>query len=406
MNLIQKECASWRDPQGSIYYLNNKIYRTIMPFAKTDFEAVRATGCIQYLIKTGMLLPEQQVDKKILGDIGEAAVTVLEHPRLPFISYPYEWPYSVLKSAALLQLDCHLKALRDNVTLQDATAFNIQFQGCKPIFIDHLSFKPYVEGEIWEGHKQFCEQFLNPLLLQAYLKVPYQTYYRGNLFGIPTEIIKQLLPKWRWFSWRVLTHVILQSTFQYQQPTTVAKTLNQFKLPKSALINILTGLRKWITSLEWNPARISPWRNYVNNNCYQEKEYQIKKEFVAEFVADVKPKMLWDLGCNTGEFALHALKHGAHYAVGFDNDLDALEMAWQQTQLQNQAFLPLFMDLMNPTPNQGWQQQERKGLFERRNADALLMLALSHHMVIGNNLSWPQFFDWLLPLAPDRKSVV
>ena len=41
-------------------------------------------------------------------------------------------------------------------TLSDATAYNIQFAGSAPVFIDHLSFRPYREGEIWAAHRQFC----------------------------------------------------------------------------------------------------------------------------------------------------------------------------------------------------------------------------------------------------------
>ena len=35
---------------------------------------------------------------------------VLRHERIPFVSYPYEWTFSMLKDAALLQLDLLLAA--------------------------------------------------------------------------------------------------------------------------------------------------------------------------------------------------------------------------------------------------------------------------------------------------------
>src|SRR3546814_6517392 len=46
-------------------------------------------------------------------------------------------------------------------------SYNIQFDGPRPVFIDVLSFRRYREGEFWTGHRQFCEQFLNPLLMRA-----------------------------------------------------------------------------------------------------------------------------------------------------------------------------------------------------------------------------------------------
>ena len=53
-----------------------------------------------------------------------------------FVSYPYEWPFALLKRAAILHLDVHLRALDHGVTLTDASAYNVQFRGMRPVFID------------------------------------------------------------------------------------------------------------------------------------------------------------------------------------------------------------------------------------------------------------------------------
>jgi len=80
-----------------------------------------------------------------------------------FVSHPYEWCFAALREAALLHLDLHV-ALAAGFTLSDAAAYNVQFQGTRPVFIAHLSLRPYREGELWDGHRHFCMQFLNPLL--------------------------------------------------------------------------------------------------------------------------------------------------------------------------------------------------------------------------------------------------
>ena len=59
----------------------------------------------------------------------------------PYVSYPYEWSFSQLKAAALHHLDFNLFLLDQGATLIDASAYNIQFIGSKPIFIDLLSIK-------------------------------------------------------------------------------------------------------------------------------------------------------------------------------------------------------------------------------------------------------------------------
>ena len=58
------------------------------------------------------------------------------------------------------------------------------------------------------------------------------------------------------------------------------------------------------------------------------------------------------------------------------------------------------MDAANPSPAQGWAQAERKGLRERANADALIALAIIHHIAIGRNVPLDMAVDWIVGLAP------
>ena len=75
------------------------------------------------------------------GGLPAVAAGALRHERIPFVSYPFEWPFSMLRDAALLQLDLNRRALRDDLTLKDASAYNVQFRGSEPVFIDIGSFR-------------------------------------------------------------------------------------------------------------------------------------------------------------------------------------------------------------------------------------------------------------------------
>lgn len=110
--------------------------------------------------------------------------------------------------------------------------------------------------------------------------------------------------------------------------------------------------------------------------------------------------MVWDLGCNTGEYSVVALKAGADHVIGFDTDQSVLETAFIRAQVQRLDFLPLFVDAANPSPSQGWNQNERKGLCERAQADAIIALAFEHHLAIGRNIPLDRLVDWLVGLAP------
>ena len=206
-----RDPASYRDPAGSIYHAGDRILRTINETAFEDFEQVLASGLLGSLADQGLAVASRNVDPGEFEGLSHGAYRVLEHQALPVISYPYEWCFSALKAAALLHLEIHLAALERNVTLCDASAYNVQFLGADPIFIDILSFRPYREGEFWQGYRQFCEQFLNPLLLRALLGIPHNAWFRGHIEGVPTDALRPLLPIRSHFSWNVLTHVVLHA---------------------------------------------------------------------------------------------------------------------------------------------------------------------------------------------------
>ena len=405
MNDIHPLPGSFRDPSGHVYEVDGRIFRTIAgPFA-TEFEFVKSTGLLRKLVADHSLLAFERVDASDLPTLcSRDTKYVLQIPRLRFVSYPYEWPFSALKAAALLHLEIQLTALEFGVTLTDASAYNIQFQGARPVFIDHLSFRRYRPGEIWTGHRQFCEQFLNPLLLRALFGVPHNAWYRGTQEGIKAQDLARFL-KWRHhLRWNVVSHIVLQSFFQ-QSIETHNVDLNKKNLPANALSlpafrRLLKTLYSWISRLKPADMGKTIWEEYTKTHSYSSEEAERKKRFVGEFVRRETPKLIWDLGCNTGDFCVAALDAGAEYAVGFDYDQGALELAFARAAGQNLAFQPLFFDAANPSPNQGWQEQERYGLRARASADAVLALALIHHLAITHNIPLQQLVNWLVVLAP------
>lgn len=401
-NLL-RDTASFRDPRGSIYHCNGRVFRTVMPLAEHDFFAVRSTGLIQQLILEEKLLPEiifRRGDRRspLDGPITQESTCILEHPRIPFISYPYEWSFAALKSAALLQLDILLQALEKGVTLTDASAFNIQFQGAQPIFIDHLAFRCYRAGEIWQGHRQFCEQFLNPLLLRACTGVAHNNGYRGALEGISTAELNRLIPWHKKLSFNIFMHVVLHASLQKKSTLEAEKKAQKIILSASSFKNILVGLQNWLKKIQPAKSAITTWQSYSEQ--YQLDKQAPKALLVTEFIKTVKPKLMFDLGCNTGFYSKLALQAGAGYVIGFESDQGALDRAFKMAQDEGLMFLPLYMDLANPTPNQGWAEIERKGFLQRGPADAVLALAVVHHLAIARNIPLVQLLDWLLDLAP------
>lgn len=396
--------GSFRDPSGNVLLQEDRVLRTVTSYAAKNFEFVRQTGLLDRLAEQGKVVGTTEVDSGLrCGQDGQRASYLLEHPKLEFISHPYEWPFPALKAAALLHLDLQLEGLDEGIALSDASAYNVQFRGIAPIFIDVLSFVRYQEGEFWNGHRQFCEQFLNPLLLRALFGVPHNAWYRGSLEGITSGDLSALL-NWRHrLSPRILTNVVLPARLQkvaLGSEDREFKEVKKGRFPLSSYKGLLQRLRSWIEGLQ--PADTGPtvWGDYAHSHTYDSEEEAAKQAFIGHFAAKVKPRLLWDLGCNTGNFSEAALTSGCTQAIGFDFDQKALETGYARAAAKGLNFTPLFLDAANPSPDQGWAAEERLGLQGRATADGLLALAFIHHLAIARNIPLERAVSWLVGMAP------
>ncbi len=393
--------GSFRDPGSRVFERDGRILRAIWQRSAPAYEQFRDSGLLADLVDRGMLVATEEVDAQSVA-ITPAPVYVLEHKRLPFVSYPYEWPFALLKRAALFHLDLQLAALEKGFTLSDATAYNVQFVATKPIFIDHLSFRPYVEGEVWAGHRQFCMQFLNPLVLWSKKGISPAAWFRGSLEGISPEDLSQLLGWKDNLSWTLLTHVSGQAALQRRAIKADASIApgKQPKLSKTAFRGILEGLRSYIAKLS-SPTKATVWGDYADHNSYAADDARIKRDFIVKMAGQLKPDQLFDIGCNSGDYSVAALEGGAKTVVGFDFDYGALDAATARADKHKLPFLPLWLDAANPSPSQGWAQAERLGFGKRASARALVALAFVHHIAIGRNVPLDMTIDWLISLAPE-----
>ena len=162
MNFI-KDQGSFRDPAGYVFEYNNRIIRIIKKLGADKFQDVISSDIINESMKNNFLIETKNVTTEFKNYANDEDCLFLEHKKIDYISYPYEWSFNQLKDAALFHLEFQLFLLEKNFILKDSSAFNIQFNGNKPIFIDVLSIEKYKEGEYWRGHSQFLQQFLNPL---------------------------------------------------------------------------------------------------------------------------------------------------------------------------------------------------------------------------------------------------
>jgi hypothetical protein len=389
--------GSFRDPSGFVYTRGGTLYRQVNQGFRQQFEAFLASGLYDELVREGLLVPHEQVglDLAASGD----AYTVLQPERVAFISYPYEWSFGQLQDAATLTLEIQERALAKGFTLRDSSAYNVQFQGGRPVFIDTLSFAPHEEGKAWDAYKQFCEHFLLPLTLMSTRDVRYSTLMRSYLDGIPLDLGSRLLPRRSWASLSSLFHIHLHAWAQGRySASSVGSAAKGRSMSRSALLTLVKNLGAAVRRLSWRPSG-TEWADYTADNNYSEAAARSKRQIVVDYLRRPQPRTVWDLGANTGEYS-RAAREVASLVVSFDVDPAAVERNYRGVRGNREAgILPLLLDLTNPSPAQGWAGGERLSLEDRGPADALLALALIHHLAIGHNLPLDRIASYLSRLG-------
>ena len=405
MRAATRDPGSFRDPSGVVFESGGKVYRALSERGWATFLPVLESGILDSWASRGDCVSTVVVADDRFPDLPPLPfkpAMLLEHGRVAYVSYPYEWPFELLKRAALLHLNLQIEALNAGFCFSDSSAYNVQFQGPKPLLMDVLSVRPYREGDIWFGYRQFCEQFLNPLLLTAKCGVEFGPWYRGALHGIGIEDLARLLPLRSMFSFNILSHVLLHAklTENMRRRQSNSPAVPKRNLSRRALSSLLQSMARWIQSLNPSSSIRTFWEDYEKHNSYAPEQAEAKRAFIHRYVRDAHPTTLFDIGCNSGEYSEIAMAAGVESAVGFDFDQGALSAAVARASSKELDLLPLHLDVSNPSPNQGWGEVERKGFGVRCRAEGLLALALIHHIVIGNNVPIDQAVQFLVEIAP------
>jgi SAM-dependent methyltransferase len=398
------DSGSFRDRDGRVYRVNGRIVRGLSATALAEFETLQATAFYSSFLDRGQLVRSAGLapgDVPLPESEKNRWAGVIEHQRIPVITYPYEWTFSMLQDAALLQLDLVEAALLEGMTLKDATPYNIQFIGSQPVFIDIPSFETLSAGAPWAGYRQFCEMFLFPLLLQAYKGVPFQPLLRGSIDGVSVQTAGRLFGLRDRFRGGVLSHVWLQSKLDRRFGGTRQDVRGELKsagFHKELILANVRKLRKLVSKLRWG-GEGSEWGAYEAFHNYSEGDHALKETFVDECVAASTARCIWDIGCNTGQFSRIAARH-AEQVLAMDLDHFAVERLYRAIRSeQKRNILPLVQNVADPSPSWGWRNRERIDLPGRARPDLVMCLALIHHIVISANIPLDEFIGWLADLA-------
>lgn len=400
--MIDFDPASFKDPAGRVFHHQGGIYRTLTDQALRDFQAAAGAGLIDALVRDHLLVPTEAVPSATLGlSTAGASPFVLKQPRLPLVTYPYEWSFEMLRDAALVTLRIIDRALDAGFILKDATSFNVLFDGHVPKLVDAPSIEPFKDGELWAGYGQFCRCFLFPLLLAAYRGLDLQAILRGTLGEVPAREAARLFRVRDYRRPGVLKDVVLQARLDRsfeRSGTTIKSATSSHRYPKALLVANVRRLIKLIDGLK-APSPQGEWSSYDTLHNYTDEDRAAKAAFVDRVLAERRFGRVVDLGCNTGEYAHIAIRAGAS-VIALDLDSGAIDRLYRGLTTPV-PLSPVVASLLNPTPAMGWALRERRSLLDRIGSDGFLALALIHHLRITGGVPLDAIVSQLFAIAPE-----
>lgn len=392
----EREFSSFRDPSGCVFRRDGVLYRAIAPSYFPQYRALMESGLYAELQKFGAIVSHEEMESA-------ADAIIIRPERVPFISYPYEWAFGELRDAALLTLKLHRRALRHDMILKDASAYNIQFMCGKPVLIDTLSFDFYKDGEPWGAYGQFCRHFLAPLLLMREKDVRLNRMLSLFIDGIPLDLAAEMLGgKGGLFA---KEHIVWHASSVAKHNEDGRKGLFGGKkreaagLSREKQLAIIESLIRGIEDMRLEGVE-TEWGDYYAHTNYSEAASAEKGRIVREYLEALHPATVWDLGANDGTYSKLALDIGAQ-AVAFDIDPVAVERNYNEAKRTHASILPLVLDLTNPSPGIGFANRERMTIGARQTPDCVMALAVIHHLAISNNIPLPMLAEWFASLGKD-----
>jgi len=385
---LQPLASSFRDPSGFVFEKDGVLYRQVNKVFKDDFDQFIKSGCYDHFVNKGWLVAHEVSGENLSGSADW--YKTLKPQRIPFISYPYEWSFDMIKDAALMTLKLAKEAMSFGMILKDATPYNIQWLNGKPIFIDTLSFERYDSSKPWIAYRQFCENFVSPLVLMFHRSQPLQSMLLAYPEGIPLTITRSLLPWTSFFFFYTYLHIHLHSKWSSKE---IANTpVMQTSFSEKKMMHILESLTALVQKKKWKD-KPTTWSQYYNEAGQRDDYLSKKKELIQQWLTEIDFKSAIDLGANTGEFS--TLLTGKNVAViAVDYDHSAVNKLFNTVKKDGQNILPLVIDLANPSPAIGVNNRERASFIERTNVDLALALAVIHHLAIGKNVTFEKIAEF------------
>lgn len=360
------EPASQVDDVGRVVWSNGRVLRLIADRYVGFYRDLIANTHIQSLYDRGL------VSTMISPTLVNGYQLVLEHRRIPIVSYAPEWSSEMLKDAMLLLLDLNAELLKHGLTLKDAHPYNILFDTTVPQFVDwgsicsvdSLQHWPYLEfrGRMllpWMLIGAGLGKIARPLLLDT----GYQLLLRDAL---PLLLSRNPTLRLLHFVW----------TDRAIRRSSIRPSSELFAALREIVVSIKPPLSKAertsYLKLEGALGSSGDWVDKFRN--------------VQRILASLRPETVLDVECGEGWFSELAVQEGAR-VIAVDTDESGVDELYHRARARRLPILPLILDIWCPTPSHGLGFGLPPAV-ERLHAQLVLSLNATHRLAIKRGYSF------------------
>ncbi len=385
--MIEPNNISFRDTAARVVKKENGYYRYIFNEYKAEYKHLMQSGLYKELTHKRLLIEH----KEIPIDTDDPKVYKLLYPnQIPFQSYPFEWSFLQWRNAILAYLRINYIALNYGMILKDATPYNFYITGGKAVMFDTSSFMFFKENDKWIAYRQFCEEFLSPIVLMHYNGAEWSKLTMANLRGMPLSFVSKQLPIKSCFNLTTLINIHIHSRFSVnnQSKELENKSKKGFTIVtiKSLLKIIINTITTWRKSHEFS----NHWSSYYENDIESTEYLKDKESIIREWIEMFKPESVLDLGANTGKFSFIAADYAKRVISLEEDEKCVFEIEKKISEKNIDNVFAFIGNIAEPSPCIGLLNSETNLIYERAKSDLVLALGLIHHLYIINKFNFEQ----------------
>ena len=403
-NIIPKEEIAVKtnvDRTGFVFEWNGRFLRGIYPSGIKEITELLDSGVVGELVGKG-LFPETTITDLEL----EGCSLVVEHRKISPIINPSAWSFEMLKAAALTTIKVNLVAVKYGYTTIDAHAENVLFNNGDAIFIDLGSFLKVDNRSDknkfgWRAFQEFYLSFYYPLVL-----------WKKGLVGVAKSFMASSEPI-SWYEFFFIEHSFLRKIIPQKCAKILAFCFFSYKainiVPNDYILENLkhTPIRRAIgklivflkskkllffSNVNFNSLYKKVNEITLSNKSSQWADYhdaiEITDRFkrIIELIKMYNATTILELGGNAGFLskAIEANICNMKRIICSDYDNNAIDKLYLwKTEHPDSKIIPILLNIRNISDT----------AYDRYKSEAVLCLAIIHHLTITQGLSLEYIFE-------------